>query len=110
MRSFRVTESLLLVLVTHLRRLRHRLVQSRGATLHLLLDVEVAPLGVGVALRDGGPLLEAELGQLGSDLQQLVDVGLVLGDGLPQQLQRRTGNGENTWRRLGLWIRTRRGV
>lgn len=80
--------------VSYLCRLGHCLIQHCGTTFHLLLDGQVAPLGVHVALPHRRPLLETEFCQLGPDLQQLVDVRLVLGDGLPEQLDGEVGRGK----------------
>lgn len=71
----------------YLCRLGHCLVEGCCTTLDALFDGQVASLGLVVALRHRRPLLEAELGQLGPDLQQLVDVGLVLCDGFSEQLE-----------------------
>ena len=73
---------------SYLCRLGDGLVQGGGATLDLLLDGQVAFLGLSVALPHRRPLLGAQLGHLGADLQQLVYVGLVLRYGLSQELGR----------------------
>lgn len=89
----------------YLRRLRHSLVQGGGATLDLLLDGRVAFLSVAVALPHRGPLLVTQSGQLGADLQQLVDVGLVLRYGLPQELEEGRREGERKERQNECRIR-----
>lgn len=66
--------------------LGHSLVQSGCPTFDLVLDGLVALLRAGEALPHRLALLGAQLSQLGADLHQLVYVGLVLGYGLPQQL------------------------
>lgn len=72
--------------MSYLCRLGHSLIEGCCSTFDPFLNGFVTSLGVGVALRHRRSLLHAELGQLGSDLQQLVNVRLVLCDGLPEQL------------------------
>lgn len=80
----------------YLCRLGYCLIQGCGPTFDLLFDSQVASLSLVVALCHCCSLLEAELGQLGPDLQQLVDVGLVLRYRLPQELEMQR---QDTYRR-----------
>lgn len=79
----------------YLRRLGHGFIEGCCSTFDPFLNGFVPPLGIAVALRHRRSLLYAELGQLRPDLQQLVNVRLVLCDGLPEQLQSQSKGREN---------------
>lgn len=69
--------------------LRERLVERQGPLANLLLDFGIRGLGPGVFFLHHLPFLGVEVLELGPDFQQLVDVRLVLSDGLPQLLGNR---------------------
>lgn len=79
----------------YLCRLGHGFIKGCCSTFDPFLNGFVTPLSIGVALRYCRSLLHAELSQLRSDLQQLVNVRLVLCDGLPEQLQSELKGREN---------------
>lgn len=86
----------ILASVSYLCRLGHSLIKGCCSTFDPFFNGFVTSLSLGVALCHRRSLLHAELGQLGSDLQQLVNVRLVFCDGLPEQLEGELKGRENT--------------